>query len=43
MGCSDVPVEEPSTASNPEVVRFGVATFIHDVGASLKSHTGRPE
>jgi hypothetical protein len=23
--------------------RFGVATLIHAVGASLQSHTGRPE
>jgi hypothetical protein len=40
---TDVPVEEPSTASNSEVVRFGVETLIHDVGASPQSHIGRPE
>jgi hypothetical protein len=28
---------------NSEVVRFGVATLIHDVVASLQSHIDRPE
>ena len=28
---------------NSEVVRFGVATLIHDVGASPQSHIGRSE
>jgi hypothetical protein len=35
---TDVPVEEPSTASNSEVVRFGVATLIHDVGLAAVSY-----
>ena len=32
-----------SFVPNPEVVRFGVATLIHDVGASPQSHIGRSE
>jgi hypothetical protein len=28
---------------NSEVVRFGVATLIHDVGAPPQFHIGRPE
>ena len=28
---------------NSEVARFGVATLIHDVGASPQSHIGRSE
>ena len=32
-----------SNVPNPEVVRFGVATLIHDVGASPQSRIGRSE
>jgi hypothetical protein len=31
------------TCTNSEVVRFGVATPIHDIGGSPQSHIGRPE
>ena len=32
-----------ANVTNSEVVRFGVATLIHDVGASPQSHIGRSE
>ena len=35
--------QDVSNVPDSEVVRFGVATLIHDVGASLQSHIGRPE
>jgi len=33
----------PKPFTKAEVVRFGVATLIHDVGTSPQSHIGRPE